>query len=177
MRRTWTTTFRVLITPHTRNDHAARTHTREWRPRSPNCPYTRSTLGRASPTPYTCAPMSMATSSPEPLITLDHWSRYKLSWASCALSLSYSLISHQRWRRRRWRSLHGTTKSRARIADATKGRSVAGARGAPDADSAGLQYMEPAVHAKQRSESSENEIRCERRVHEGVNACSLSRAE
>ena len=73
--------------------------------------------------------------------------------------------------------MRGKTKSRARIADATKGRSVAGARGAPDADSAGLQYMEPAVHAKQRSESSEHEIRCERRVHKGVNTYSLARAE
>ena len=106
-----------------------------------------------------------------------YWSRYKLSWASYALSLSSSLISPQRWRRRRRRSLRGKTKSRARIADATKGRSVAGARGAPDADSTGLQYMEPAVHAKQRSESSEHEIRCERRVHKGVNACSRSCGE
>ena len=51
--------------------HVARTHTREWRPRSPNCPYTRSTLGRASPTTYTYAPKSMATSSTDPPLTLD----------------------------------------------------------------------------------------------------------
>ena len=42
-----------------------------------------------------------------------------------------------RWQRRRRRSLHRMSMSGARTADATTGRSVAGARGAAEAESAG----------------------------------------